>query len=102
MTSLYFGQLILPFRRGLFTCLVTNGTGRRKFVAPLPWAYRLNDHPRVEALLPGLNDRIEGTTPTAPQEIDRCRRIGTSADRPQDFVGISDIDILVNHHDIAA
>ena len=62
--------------------------------------HRLDDHTRVETLLPGLNDRVERTTPAAPQEIHRRRRIGTSADRPQDFIGIGDIDIVVNHHDV--
>src|SRR5512132_49563 len=101
MTRLNLCQLFLPFGRILSAGLISNGTCRRKLFAPFPRPYCLDNQPRVKALLPRLNDWIERTAPAATQQVDRRRRVGARADRPHHFVGIGNVDIIIDDNNVA-
>src|SRR5205823_7602991 len=75
---------------------------RREPVAPLPGAGRVDDEPAVEALLPGLDGRVEWAAPGAVDEVQAPLRIGPRADRPDDLVQVGDVDVVVDDHRDAA
>src|SRR5205823_6648039 len=75
---------------------------RREPVAPLPGAGRVDDEPAVEALLPGLDGRVEWAAPGAVDDVQAPLRIGARADRPDHLVQVGDVDVIVDDHRDAA
>src|SRR6266403_6170882 len=86
IARLHLGQLLLPFFSILIARVGADRARGGKLVAPFPRAHGFNDHARVMALLPGWNDRIEGTAPCAPQYVDRSRGIRARRHRPNPFI----------------
>src|SRR5262245_6345011 len=54
------------------------------------------------ALLAGRNNGVEGPAPGAAQNINRGGRIRASGYRPDYFIQIRDVDVLVHHHNVTA
>ena len=102
MARLNLSQLLLPFLRIFIARICADRARRREFIAPFPRPHRFDNHPRIMALLSGRYDRIEWSTPSAPQNIDRRRGVGTRRHRPKHFIDIGDIDVLVNDDNVAS
>src|SRR6266545_5057412 len=102
MARLDLRELALPFRGILVSCFVADGAGSGKLVAPFPWPHRFDDHARVMALAPRRDDRVERAAPRAPENIDGSRRVRARGDRPEYFVDVGDIDIVVHDDYVAA
>ena len=82
MARLDLRELALPFCRIFLSRFVADGASSRKFIAPFPWPHCFDDHPRVMALLLGLDDRIKRAAPSAPENIHGSCRVGTRGHCP--------------------
>ena len=102
MARLNLSQLLLPFLRIFIARVGADRARRGEFIAPFPRPHRFDNHPRIMTLLSGRYDRIEWSTPSAPQNIDRRRGVGTRRHRPKHFIDIGDIDVLVNDDNVAS
>src|SRR4030095_8010406 len=102
MARLNLSQLLLPFLRIFIARVRADRARRGEFIAPVPRPHSFDNHPRIMALLSGRYDRIEWYTPSAPQNIDQRRGVGTRRHRPQRFIDMGDIDVLVNDDNVAS
>jgi hypothetical protein len=82
MARLDLRELALPFCRIFLSRFIADGTGGGKFIAPFPWPHCFDDHPRVMALLLGLDDRVKRAAPSAPENIHGSCRVGTRGQCP--------------------
>src|SRR5262245_35832390 len=62
---LHCGELLLPLRGECFSRIVADLADIRKSITPFIGPSRLDNHPRVMALLTRRNDRIERSAPGA-------------------------------------
>lgn len=102
MPCLHGGKLFLPLSGKLLSRIAADLTDIGEAITPFVGPGCLNDHSRVMALLAGRNYGIEGTAPGTAQNINRGGRIRSSGYRPDDFVQIRDVDVLVDNHHIPA
>src|SRR5581483_1174280 len=95
-------QHLLPFLADFFLELGARLRDRRKILDPLERPARVDDRARVEALLPGLDARIERPAPAATENLNRLRRIGARRERPEDVESAGRIDVFIHDNDVAA
>src|ERR1051325_9806935 len=96
-----FIQQFRPFFADFFLQLGARAGDDRKFVAPLVRARRVDQRARAEALLLARDRRVERAAPAAVDDLDRARRVAARAERPDDFVGLRDVNVVVDHDDVA-
>src|SRR5579884_1586968 len=96
------GEEVPPLLQHLAAALRARLGDAGELVPPLPGSGGVDDRARVEAPLPGGDDRIERPAPAAPQDVDIPLRIAAGADRPHHVLQVHHIDVVVDDDHEAA
>src|SRR5262249_8361769 len=98
----WFGKDFAPLLLGPAPDLLARFRYRRKILHPFIRTTSVDNSTRTQSFLPLRNNWIERTAPTSADNLDVLFGIRPRSERPQYVIGIGDLNVVVNHDDIAA